>query len=234
MDKFLEPGLFEAYDMALVDSTENGRKKKRLEILCRVGDYLSLEIIDIGMAKRETNEESHIESYQDKHYRAYSFNWPYFTYGTKFKRIFILNAFNSKFIQCYELPKNVTIISEAFLTDTHDYYCICESQDYNFHIYHIDLDDVDPRLSLIHQYSMASVGNKPASHIHCRGGSHKEKVNLNKLLVIYIMHGNDIYCWIQGNQDLQVVSKGCKNFYYMSEDSIFYMTAEKREVHGHG
>ena len=53
VDKALEPDLFQAYDMAIVEHKEKGKTKKLLEILCRVGDYLSLEIIDVEMAKVE-------------------------------------------------------------------------------------------------------------------------------------------------------------------------------------
>lgn len=46
--KFLEPGLFACYDMKVVTFHEGDMKgKKGLYILCRVGDYLTLEIIDL-------------------------------------------------------------------------------------------------------------------------------------------------------------------------------------------
>ena len=96
----------------------------------------------------------------------------------------------------------MTIICESFLTDTHDYFCVVETENSTFEIYHIDLDSSDPRIKCIHSYPFSEVGGKKIVNFHCRGSSHKEKINLNQLLVCYMLHGDDLYCWVQGNAQL--------------------------------
>lgn len=78
-------------------------------------------------------------------YMAYGFNWPYFSYATKFNYVFILNAFNSNFIQRYQLPKHTICCHQTFLTDTHDFYCLCETEE-GYELYNIDLDSLEPYL----------------------------------------------------------------------------------------
>ena len=75
-----------------------------------------------------------------KYYSAVGFNWPYFSYGIKKDFVLVFNAFNPSFVQSYEVPENVTVIVDTFLTDTHDMYIIAESEDDYFEIYHVDLD----------------------------------------------------------------------------------------------
>ena len=55
VDKFLEPGLFKVYDMKLTKDkdSETGEVKQMLSILCVVGDYLSLEVIETGLGEVE-------------------------------------------------------------------------------------------------------------------------------------------------------------------------------------
>lgn len=103
------------YDMCVTTDPKTGIKL--LKTLCRIGDYLTYDVVDIAKVDtlqshdRKTNSVAHLASYEDRHYGAYGFNWPYFCYATKYKRVFILNAFNPNFIQCYDLPDHVTFIS---------------------------------------------------------------------------------------------------------------------------
>ena len=127
------------YDMVVATCPNTG--KKLLQTLCRVGDYLTFDVIDIEKASsiseksKAQNEVAHMDSYEDRHYGAYGFNWPYFCYATKYNRIFVLNAFNPSFIQCYDLPLNVTFVGRTFLSDTHDLYAICQTKDEFYEIF---------------------------------------------------------------------------------------------------
>lgn len=153
--KFLEPDLFKVYDMRVVTNDDG---KRKLNILCRVGDYLNYEIIDIAQAEVGNEDESHEGTHVYRFYNAYSFNWPYFGYATRFCDIFILNAFNPDFVQCYEMPKDrVHFVAESFLTDTHDFFCIAETLDNHFEIFHIDLDSPNPMLKSIMKYHFDEV-----------------------------------------------------------------------------
>ena len=68
-----------------------------MKVLIDVGDHLYLEQID--MAKCYGNpKDAHIQSNRDMFYTAYGFNWPYFSYASKFNFIYIMNSFNPSFI----------------------------------------------------------------------------------------------------------------------------------------
>ena len=77
----------------------------KMMILMNQGDYLFLDTIDLNSCMKESKRDSaHISTCTDKMYMAYAFNWPYFSYATKYNYTFILNSFNKDFIQRYELP----------------------------------------------------------------------------------------------------------------------------------
>ena len=66
-----------------------------------------------------------------------------------------------------------------------------------------------------------------------RGSSHKEKINISDLCVIYIMHSKKIYYVIM-NLDpkikmLMMDNEICSNFYYMSDNTIFYQVEENKK-----
>lgn len=94
------------------------------------------------------------------------------------------------------MPDHIKNVSKSFLTDTHDYYCIVETSSNEIETYHIDLDHANPILNgpLI-KYSRAQVNDQLITGFHVRGSSHKEKINLNKSLIMYVMHGTDLYGW---------------------------------------
>jgi hypothetical protein len=130
---------------------------------------------------------------------AYAFNWPYFSYGTCFNFIHIYNAFNPNFIQRYELPINVSVIKSIVLTDTHDLFCIVETNENECQIFHIDLDDENPVIEdPICAYSLESVDYEEAKSFHVRGSSEKEKINQNKQLMCFMIHGSKLYVWKEG------------------------------------
>lgn len=117
------------FDMCV--TTDVKTNKKVIQTLCRVGDYLTLDIVDVEKAasinerSKKLNKAAHLATYEDRHYGAYGFNWPYFCFATTYKRIFVLNAFNPNFVQCYDFPDRVSWVWRTFLTDTHDLFAIC-------------------------------------------------------------------------------------------------------------
>ena len=126
------------------------------------GDYLYLDTIDLELCEDDEKRcSAHLSTCIDKAYMAYAFNWPYFSYATKFNYVFILNAFNPSFIQRYELPPEKTVrCSQAFLTDTHDYYCMIETLQ-GYELYNIDLDSKEPYLNgPLLKYAFESVYNQ--------------------------------------------------------------------------
>ena len=105
------------------------------------------------------------------------------------------------------MPLNVSKISGTFLTNTHDLYVICETVDDFFEVFHVDLDHGDPKVSEpILKYPFSLVGGKGVTNFHVRGSSYKEKINLNKKLLIFILHESDLWCKKVANEDLDLVS----------------------------
>mmetsp|Transcript_7702 Transcript_7702/g.11942 ORF Transcript_7702/g.11942 Transcript_7702/m.11942 type:complete len:306 (-) Transcript_7702:3039-3956(-) len=190
-----------------------------------------MDIIDIDAGKRGEEEDCHVAVTVERNYYSYSFNWPYFSYATKNKTVFIFNAFNPTFIQRYVLPQNVVKVVASFLTDTHDYFCLVETIDDHFEVLHIDLDSLAPVLDgPVLRYPFSKVDGKKVTGFHTRGSSEKEHVNLNKVLHFVILHQDDLYVW--NGDDLEFLSSSITNLYYMSDDQVYYLHTEPAEVNG--
>jgi hypothetical protein len=78
----------------------------------------------------------------------------------------------------------------------------------------------------IFEYSFKRVDKKKCTSFHVRGSSAKEKVNLNKKLMIFMMHEDTLYGWIEEEKDLKEIAKNASNLYYLSDDAFFFMTTE--------
>ena len=130
------------------------------------------------------------------------------------------------------MPEKVSIISHTFLTDTHDFYVFVETSDEHFEIYTIDLDSPYPLVvGPILRYSFEKVSSFPAKGFHVRGSSRKEKINLNKQLMCFMMHGTDLWGWT--GSDIKLISKTASNLYYLSDDQVFFLyTSEKPLIVG--
>ena len=67
-----------------------------------------------------------------------------------------------------------------------------------------------------------------------RGSSRKEKINLNKALICFLMHKNILYGWCESDGNIVTPVNSfapepdeyalCSNFYYWSDSMCFYMT----------
>ena len=140
MDRSIEPGIFKVLD-------QFANSKGQIKALSMLGSRLYIDTVEVDeyVPGGDTTERNHcIDSVMEQTDHAFGFNWPYFSYVTKENDIFILNSFNKQFIQRYKVSENVTYISHTFLSDTHDFYCICETKDEMFEVYNIDLDSADP------------------------------------------------------------------------------------------
>lgn len=161
-----------------------------------LGSRLYIDTIKLDEGGEATERNHAIATVMEQADHAFGFNWPYFSYVTKDNHIYILNAFNKQFIQRYEVPDNVTFISHTFLSDTHDFYCVCETKDEMFEIYNIDLDSSDPLISKpILSYSFSEVESEHVNGFHARGSSRKEKINLNKQTMVFMLHGKKLVAW---------------------------------------
>lgn len=80
----------------------------------------------------------------------------------------------------------MTIVCSTNLTDTHDFYTIVETTEKRFEIYHINMDSRNPVIDgPLNSWSFESVNESRLDSMHVRGSSDKEKINLNKKLMIF-------------------------------------------------
>ena len=99
----IEPGTLSVYD-SIVD--RNG--KNHLKILSRIGDVLYIDTMDVEKGYDSKNPEAGVVgSVKEEHYHSIGFNWPYFSYGTKNNKVFVMNAFNPGLVQRFQLPPKV-------------------------------------------------------------------------------------------------------------------------------
>lgn len=85
---------------------------------------------------------------------------------------------------------------KTFLTDSHDVFIHCETFDGNNEVYNIDLDSETPYIEgPLFIYSYSDVNNQPITDFHVRASSRKEKINLNKACIAFMMHGDELYGW---------------------------------------
>jgi hypothetical protein len=118
------------------------------------------------------------------------------------------------------------------LTDTHDFYTLCETNDEHMEVYTIDLDCDDPFINgPILRYGFETVNHKLVSGFHVRGSSRKEKINLNKQLMVFIMHDDELWGW--NSKELDRISQNqASNMYYLSDDSVCYLDTNSIIVGG--
>jgi hypothetical protein len=123
------------------------------------------------------------------------------------------------------MPIEVSAITNTFITDTSDIYIMCETIDRHFEAYHIDLDSPDPYVNgPLMRYHFDKVESLPVTSFHARASSQKEKINLNKVLLFFMMHGTNLYCFSKGK--LKCVSQNAFNMAYFSDDQLFFMSKE--------
>jgi hypothetical protein len=103
-----------------------------------------------------------------------------------------------------------------------------------YNIYRIDLDAREPYLiGPILKYSFEDVERGELMSFHVRGSSKKEKINLNKQLMVFMIHGKTLYNWVNkkdteefdpDEDEIAAIDWHCSPFKYYSDEMIFYKT----------
>jgi hypothetical protein len=113
------------------------------------------------------------------------------------------------------------------VSDTHDFYCICETDDEQFKVYNINMDSEFPQFEdPILTYPFEFVDSEAVTGFHCRGSSRKEKINLNKQTMVFMLHGQHLIGW-NGLGQPSTISQEASNFYYLSDDKLFYLSTQE-------
>lgn len=124
------------------------------------------------------------------------------------------------------MPKQVSVITHTYISDTSDVYILCETTDDHFEAYHIDLDSPDPVLNgPVMRYCFTKVAGLPVTNFHARPSSHKEKIDLNKIEMFFMMHGTTLFCFSKGT--LKVVSENAYQLVYQNEEKIYFRSQRK-------
>ena len=59
----------------------------------------------------------------------------------------------------------------------------------------------------------------PIVDIHVRASSQKEKIKMNKKLIVFFLHIGNLYSWIQGEPDLELVCETQSHSFHRINDS---------------
>ena len=76
------------------------------------------------------------------------------------------------------------------------------------------------------KYTFADVKNEKIKSFHVRASSIKEKINLNKKLMVFMIHGSTLYYWVDGKNKIEQIDTGTTSFKYFSDEKLFYRTTE--------
>lgn len=57
---------------------------------------------------------------------------------------------------------------------------------------------------------------------HVRGSSKKEKINLNKKLIIFILHGDKLWAWYRV-KGIELIGENVSDLKYGNDDDLYYM-----------
>jgi len=83
-------------------------------------------------------------------------------------------------------------------------------KDGKYKMYTLDLDDLNffkdnkdaqYKFKLLFEYDDDYVNFKELKDIHVRGSSRKEVIQLNQKLIIFLLHDEQIYSWIDGKEE---------------------------------
>ena len=133
----------------------------------------------------------------------------------------------------------MTIICDTWLTDTHDFYTVVETNKETFEVHHINLDSKNPvfnpnKHGLLGLSSptcslpFKDTNGKQIDKIHIRGSSSKEKIDLNKQLMIFFKLETELWGW--NSNKFERISDKAYNVYYLSDDVFFFMETEEIPV----
>lgn len=88
------------------------------------------------------------------------------------------------------------------------------------------------------EYKSDEVNSESLVKMHCRGSSHKQPINLDNKLIVLVLHGFDIYMWMQPNffddftvrkNKLMLIQKVTSKCLRIHNDSCLYFKTESVE-----
>ena len=64
---------------------------------------------------------------------------------------------------------------------------------------------------------------------HVRSSSGKEKIQMNKILQIFVLHGDVLLGWKEG-AEIEIISQDAFNYQYFGDDSFYFQEINHHEV----
>jgi hypothetical protein len=143
--------------------------------------------------------------------RAFYVNWPYVCFSGLQNYLLIVNVFDRKSLHRVATAKlNETIqVCETFISNTKDLFVVIKKENI-FQVLMLDLDSINAgegtvdesnyKFKEVLRYKVSEVGNDNLRSMFIRGSSRKEVIQLNQQLLIFLLHGERLYAWIEGGE----------------------------------
>jgi len=100
----------------------------------------------------------------------------------------------------------------------------------------LNLDEDEPMIQgpiLRYPFSQVGIINESImTKFHVRASSVKEKINMNEILICYMLHGTNLWTWSDnGTNKISKINKyPASNFIYLSDRATLYMETEEIEL----
>jgi hypothetical protein len=195
--------------------------------------------------------EQKMMSYKFSSISAFGTCWPYICFSGLGPYMLISNVFDREHlhrIQIGEEGKSCKICN-SFISDTKDLF-VMTLKDSKYMMYMLDLDklnffknnkDVHFEFELMFQYDDEFVHSRELKDIHVRGSSRKEVIQLNQKLIVFMLHDEHIYSWIDlregeqtetNNNNIRSVNRTHEHVtstsFQIVDNNLFYYQSELR------
>ena len=122
----------------------------------------------------------------------------------------------------------MTKVAQSFITDANDLFIMCETINNTLAMFHINLDTQCPQVEgPLLEYNFDEVDSLQLNTLHVRSSSIKERINLNKNLFAFMLHGTKLVVWKGIDQmPIEVVDENVSNLTFENDEVIYYMKTE--------
>ena len=79
------------------------------------------------------------------------------------------------------------------------------------------------------RYPFSEVAGNMVKAFHVRSSSGKEKIQMNKILQIFVLHGDVLIGWKEG-AEIDIISQNAFNYQYFGDDSFYFQEINHHEV----
>jgi hypothetical protein len=81
------------------------------------------------------------------------------------------------------------------------------------------------------KYPFSTVVDNMVTKFHVRSSSDKEKIKINKILQIFVLHGEILIGWKEGAH-IEVISQKALNYQYLGDEGFYFQEENIHTVNG--